>query len=57
MQYIVIGKEKNELVELTLAMKKQEKWRQRQIDIYYRLGRPIFENIKQYNTIYGRYRK
>ena len=24
------------------AMKKQEKWRQKQIDIFYRQGRPIF---------------
>jgi hypothetical protein len=29
-------------------MKKQEKWRQKQIDIYYKKGRPIFKNMDHY---------
>lgn len=28
------------------SLRIQEKWRQQQIDIFYRTGRPIFENIE-----------
>ena len=45
MQYIIIGKQTNKNINVSLSMKKQEKWRQKQIDIYYRQGRPIFKNI------------
>lgn len=57
MQYIIIGKELNKNVYDFLPMKKQEKWRQKQIDIYYRTGRPIFKNMDHYNSVYGVYRK
>ena len=30
----------------TEAQKKQETWRQKQIDIFYRTGRPIFGHMK-----------
>ena len=30
----------------TEAQKKQEAWRQKQIDIFYRTGRPIFGHMK-----------
>lgn len=28
--------------EIICAMRKQEKWRQKQVDIFYRSGKPIF---------------
>lgn len=31
-----------------LAIEKQEIWRQKQIDIFYRKGRPIYKNYKDY---------
>ena len=37
---------------ITKAMSSQERWRQKQIDIYYRRGRPIFhisrDKLKQF---------
>ena len=33
--------------ELVHAIHKQEKWRQKQIDIYYRIGRPIYRVDKK----------
>ena len=29
--------------QISLAIRKQEIWRQKQIDIYYRKGRPLFK--------------
>ena len=49
MQYIIIGKQSNKNINVYLTMKKQEKWRQKQIDIYYKKGRPIFKNMDHYN--------
>ena len=34
--------------ELLLAIEKQEIWRQKQIDIFYRKGRPLYKNYKDY---------
>ena len=34
--------------QITKAIKKQEIWRQKQIDIYYRSGRPLFTYNKKY---------
>lgn len=48
MQYIIIGKQSNKNINVSLTMKKQEKWRQKQIDIYYKKGRPIFKNMDHY---------
>jgi hypothetical protein len=31
-----------------IAIEKQEIWRQKQIDIFYRKGRPIFKQYKNY---------
>lgn len=36
-------------INVSKIMKKQEIWRQKQIDVYYREGRPIFHN-KNYNN-------
>jgi len=33
---------KQDIISVKPAIKKQEKWRQKQIDIFYRTGRPIF---------------
>lgn len=33
--------------KITQAIKKQEEWRQKQIDIYYRNGRPIYKVDKK----------
>jgi hypothetical protein len=33
--------------QISLAMRKQEIWRQKQIDIYYRKGRPLFKKDKK----------
>jgi hypothetical protein len=57
MQYIIIGKQKNKIISDTLSMKNQELWRQKQIDIYFRSGRPIFKNMDHYKTVFGLYRK
>ena len=32
--------------QITKAIKKQEIWRQKQLDIYYRSGRPLLHMIK-----------
>ena len=53
MQYIIDGKKENKNIIDFLPMKKQEKWRQKQIDIYYKKGRPIFKSMEHYNTLYG----
>lgn len=53
MQYIIIGNQSNKNNNISLSMKKQEKWRQKQIDIYYKKGRPIFKNMNHYTTLYG----
>lgn len=34
--------------QITKAMKKQEIWRQKQLDIYYRSGRPLFTYDKNF---------
>ena len=36
--------------KVTNAIKKQEQWRQKQIDIYYRIGRPIFTPFNQFTS-------
>jgi|UniRef100_A0A6C0IIZ6 hypothetical protein len=33
--------------QIASAMRKQEIWRQKQIDIYYRKGRPLFKTDKK----------
>jgi len=33
--------------QISLAIRKQEIWRQKQIDIYYRKGRPLFKTDKK----------
>lgn len=34
--------------QITKAIKKQETWRQKQLDIYYRSGRPLFKYDKNF---------
>jgi len=36
--------------KITYAIQKQEEWRQKQIDIYYRIGRPIFTPFNQFTS-------
>lgn len=38
----------NILKKHLLQLEKQEIWRQKQIDIFYRKGRPLFKNYKDY---------
>ena len=55
MQYIIDGKQENKNISDFLPMKKQEKWRQKQIDIYYRTGRPIFLVDKHKMEFFARF--
>lgn len=44
--------EKKQLDQIKQARVKQEQWRQKQIDIFYRTGRPIFIHKEYHNPNY-----
>ena len=52
-KYVNLDKLKHKQINDTLrAYYAQEKWREKQINIFYRTGRPIFNTIIDKNMIY-----